>query len=109
VLALLLWSSGIKYGRDVSSGLPFLKVTSGTAIIRMRSSWGNSVDVGPGVEAVVIASADSKVTSQCEAGGKLTFVCPTEKNRFRPFGDGEIFLAIGTDTDRLPYERPAYK
>ncbi|HCB57546.1 MAG TPA: hypothetical protein DEP82_06340 [Arthrobacter bacterium] len=104
---------GPKDGRpiviDVVSGLPRLKVISGTAIIRMRSNWGNSIDVGPSAEAIVIAPADSKVTAECEEGGKLTLACPSEKNRLRPFGKGETFLATGTDADRNPYERPVYE
>lgn len=103
---------GPKDGRpiivDVGSGIPNLKVTSGTAIIRPRSHWGNSVDVGPGAEAILVAPADAKVTTRCDEGGKVTFVCPSPKNRFRPFGDGEIYLSTGTDSDRIPYERPDY-
>jgi hypothetical protein len=103
---------GPKDGRpiviDVTSGIPSLKVMSGTAIIRARSSWGNSIDVGPGAEAIIIAEASSKVTTKVDAGGKATFVCPTEKNWFRPHGDGEVLMATGTDTDRIPYERPVY-
>lgn len=94
---------------DVVSGLPRLKVTSGTAIIRPRSNWGNSVDVGPGAQAIIIGPSDSKITTECEKGGKVTFVSPSGKNRFRPFGDGEIFMSTGTDTDRVPYERPVYE
>ncbi|WP_139187261.1 hypothetical protein [Pseudarthrobacter chlorophenolicus] len=104
---------GPKDGRpivvDVTSGLPHLKVTSGTAIIRMRSGWGNSIDVGPGAEAIVLAAADTKVTTDCDEGGKLTLVCPSAKNRFRPFGKGEIYLSNGTDTDRIRYEHPVYE
>lgn len=104
---------GPKDGRpiivDVTSGIPSLKVTSGMAIIRMRSGWGNSLDVGPGAEAIIVAPSDAKTTSTCEEGGKLTFVCPTEKNRFRPFGDGEIYLSTGTDTDRIRYVKPVYE
>lgn len=104
---------GPKDGRpiivDVRSGIPSLKVVSGTAIIRPLSNWGNSVDVGPGAEAVIVADASYKITTRCDEGGKVTFVCPTEKNWFRPFGDGEIYLSTGTDTDRIPYERPDYK
>jgi hypothetical protein len=104
---------GPKDGRpivvDVTSGIPRLKVTSGTAIVRMRSGWGNSLDVGPGAKAIIVADASSKITTQVDAGGEATFVCPTEKNRFRPFGDGEIYLSTGTDTDRIPYERPVYE
>lgn len=103
---------GPKDGRpiivDIRSGIPNLKVTSGTAIIRPLSNWGNSVDVGPGAEAIIVADASYKITTRCDEGGKVTFVCPTEKNRFRPFGEGEIYLATGTDTDRIPYERPDY-
>lgn len=104
---------GPKDGRpiivDVCSGIPQLKVVSGTAIIRARSTWGNSVDIGPGAEAVIIGRTGDKITTRCEEGGKVTFVCPTEKNWFRPFGDGEILLSSGTDTDRIPYERPVYE
>lgn len=104
---------GPKDGRpiivDVTSGIPSLKVTSGKAIIRMRSSWGNSIDVGPGAEAVIVSPSDAKVTSQCEDGGKLTFVCPTEKNRFRPFGKGDIGMRYGTDSDRIKYVPPVYE
>lgn len=104
---------GPKDGRpiivDVASGIPSLKVTSGVAIIRARSNWGNSVDIGPGAEAIIIAPSDAKVTTSCDAGGKVTFVCPNSKNRFRPFGEGEILLSSGTDTDRIPYERPVYE
>jgi hypothetical protein len=103
---------GPKDGRpiivDVFSGIPSLKVMSGTALIRPRSNWGNSVDVGPGAEAVLVAPADAKVTTSVDEGGKATFVCPVGKNRFRPFGNGEIYLSTGTDTDRVPYERPVY-
>jgi hypothetical protein len=103
---------GPKDGRpiivDVTSGIPFLKVTSGTAIVRMRSGWGNSLDVGAGAKAIIIAEASSKVTTEVDAGGEVTFVCPTEKNWFRPHGEGAVFLATGTDTDRIPYERPVY-
>jgi hypothetical protein len=67
------------------------------------------VDVGPGAEAVIIADASYKITTRCDKGGKVTFVCPTEKNWFRPFGEGEIYLSTGTDTDRIPYERPVYE
>lgn len=102
---------GPKDGRpivvDVTSGLPSLKVTSGKAIVRLRSSWGNAVDVGPGAEAIIIAPADAKVTVDCQEGGKVTFVCPTAKNRGRLYGDGDIFVSYGTDTDRIRYERPA--
>lgn len=104
---------GPKDGRpiivDVGSGIPSLKVISGTAIIRMRSNWGNSIDVGPGAEAIIISPASAKVTAECEEGGKLTFVCPSEKNRFRPFGNGEIYLSTGTDTDRIRYVKPVYE
>lgn len=104
---------GPKDGRpiivDVVSGIPSLKVSSGTAIIRARSNWGNSVDIGPGAEAIIIGPADAKITTSCDAGGKVTFVSPSEKNRFRPFGDGEIFLSTGTDTDRIRYEKPVYE
>ena len=104
---------GPKDGRpiivDVTSGIPSLKVTSGIAIIRARSGWGNSVDIGPGAEAIIISPSDAKVTTTCDAGGKVTFVCPNSRNKFRPFGDGEIFLSTGTDTDRIPYERPVYE
>lgn len=104
---------GPKDGRpiivDVRSGIPNLKVVSGTAIVRPLSNWGNSVDVGPGAEAVIVADASYKVTTRCDEGGKVTFVCPTEKNRFRPLGDGEIFMATGTNADRVPYERPVYE
>jgi hypothetical protein len=104
---------GPKDGRpiivDVRSGIPNLKVASGTAIIRPLSTWGNSVDVGPGAEAIIVADASYKITTRCDKGGKVTFVCPTEKNWFRPFGDGEILMATGTDTDRIPYERPVYE
>lgn len=103
---------GPKDGRpiivDVRSGIPNLKVASGTAIIRPLSNWGNSVDVGPGAEAIIVADASYKITTRCDKGGKVTFVCPTEKNRFRPFGDGEIYLSTGTDTDRIPYERATF-
>jgi hypothetical protein len=102
---------GPKDGRpiivDITSGIPSLKVTSGTAIIRPRSGWGNSVDVGPGAEAIIIAPADSKVTTECEEGGKVTFVCPSPTNRFRPYGKGEVYLSTGTDSDRVPYDRAA--
>lgn len=104
---------GPKDGRpiivDVTSGLPFLKVTSGTAIVRMRSNHGNSLDIGPGAQAIIIGPANAKITTQCDEGGKVTFVSPSAKNRFRPFGDGEIYLSIGTDTDRIPYVRPVYE
>lgn len=104
---------GPKDGRpiivDIGSGIPNLKVVSGTAIIRPRSSWGNSVDVGPGAEAVIIGPSNAKITTRCDEGGKVTFVCPTEKNRFRPFGDGEIYLSVGTDTDRIRYVKPVYE
>lgn len=104
---------GPKDGRpiivDVCSGIPSLKVTSGTAIIRARSTWGNSVDVGPGAEAIIIGPSGSKITTSCDEGGKVTFVSPSEKNRFRPFGDGEIYLSTGTDTDRIRYEKPVYE
>lgn len=103
---------GPKDGRpiiiDISSGIPSLKVMSGTALIRPRSNWGNSVDVGAGAEAVLVAPADAKVTTSVDEGGTATFVCPESKNRFRPYGDGDIYLSTGTDTDRVPYERPAY-
>lgn len=104
---------GPKDGRpivvDVTSGLPSLKVISGTAIIRPRSSWGNSVDVGPGAEAIIIGPPDAKITTNCDEGGKVTFVCASAKNRFRPFGKGEIYLSTGTDTDRIRYEHPVYE
>jgi hypothetical protein len=104
---------GPKDGRpivvDVTSGIPRLKVTSGTAIVRMRSNWGNSIDVGPGAEAIIIADASHKITTEVDAGGKVTFVCPTEKNWFRPHGEGEVLMVTGTDTDRVPYERPVYE
>ncbi|HEX9086148.1 MAG TPA: hypothetical protein VF867_01315 [Arthrobacter sp.] len=104
---------GAKDGRpvivDILSGMPRLKVTSGTAVIRPRSGWGNSVDVGAEGEAVMIAPSSSKVTTECEEGGKVTFVCPNSKNRFRPFGKGEILLSSGTDTDRIPYVAPVYE
>ncbi|GAA4032625.1 hypothetical protein GCM10023063_14900 [Arthrobacter methylotrophus] len=104
---------GPKDGRpiivDVCSGIPNLKVVSGTAIIRARSNWGNSMDIGTGAEAVIVSSAGYKITTRCDKGGKVTFVCPTEKNRFRPFGYGEILLSTGTDTDRIPYGRPVYE
>lgn len=103
---------GPKDGRpiiiDVVTGIPSLKVMSGTALVRPRSGWGNSVDVGPGAAAVLVAPADAKVTTSVDAGGRATFVCPVPKNRFRPFGNGEIYLSTGTDTDRVPYERPVY-
>lgn len=102
---------GPKDGRpivvDVTSGLPSLKVTSGKAIVRLRSGWGNAVDVGPGAEAVIIAPADAKVTVDCQEGGKVTFVCPTANNRGRLYGDGDIFVSFGTDTDRIRHKRPA--
>lgn len=104
---------GPKDGRpiivDVFSGIPSLKVMSGAAIVRPRSNWGNSVNVGAGAEAILVAPSDAKVTTECDEGGKVTFVCPNSKNRFRPHGDGEIFLSSGTDTDRIPYERPVYE
>jgi len=94
---------------DTLSGMPHLKVTSGTAIIRPRSVWGNSVDAGAGAEAVLVAPSDAKVTTECDEGGKVTFVCPNSKNRFRPHGRGEILLSSGTDTDRIPYVAPVYE
>ncbi|WP_230854516.1 hypothetical protein [Arthrobacter terrae] len=103
---------GPKDGRpivvDVVSGLPRLKVMSGTAIVRMRSNWGNAVDVGQGAKAIIIAPAETKTTIECDKGGTAILVSPSAKNRLRPFGDGEIFVSTGTDTDRIPYERPVY-
>ncbi|WP_427019394.1 hypothetical protein ACQCSX_22135 (plasmid) [Pseudarthrobacter sp. P1] len=100
---------GPKDGRpiivSISSGLPRLKVTSGTAIIRADSRWGNSVSVGPGAEAIIIADADSKVTTEVDPGGKATFVCASANNRFHayPRGDAIVDLSHGTDTDRIRY------
>lgn len=93
---------------DMPTGHPFLKVVSGTAIIRPRSGWGNSVDVGAGAEAILVAPENAKVTTEVDEGGTAVFVCPVPKNRFRPYGKGTVYLSTGTDTDRVPYERPVY-
>lgn len=86
----------------VSSGIPFLKVTSGKAIIYADSSWGNSVEVADGAEAIVVASPDRKVTVGVDEGGKAAQVCSSTENRMRshthdrsevPFRLGEISAA----------------
>ena len=95
---------------EVTSGLPRLRVSSGRAVIAADSGWGNSVTVGPGAEAIVISSPESKVTVTVEDGGYAAFLCTSEKNRFRayPEGDGRVDVMYGTDPERRPYERSVH-
>ena len=102
---------GPKDGRPIvlnlHSGIPYLRVASGKAIILADSSWGNSIDVADGAEATVIASRDTKTSVDVAEGGKATLVSDTEKNRFREFGKGEIIVDYGQPGGPAPYVHPA--
>lgn len=81
----------------IDSGIPMLKVTHGKAIIFADSSWGNSVEVAAGAEAVVYGRPDVKITASVEAGGKLLAVCPEAENRFYAYGAGAIETRFGPE------------
>lgn len=94
---------------DLHSGIPGLLVTSGKAVIRADSSWGNSINVAEGAEAVIVADPGSKVTVEVAPGGKATLVSTSTKNRFRPHGAGDIQVKYGPDAEAEPYIRPVYE
>ena len=94
---------------DLHSGIPGLLVTSGKAVIRADSSWGNSINVADGAEAVIVADPGSKVTVEVAAGGKATLMSTSTTNRFRVHGDGDIQVQYGPDAEPEPYVRPVYE
>ena len=96
---------------DITAGLPSLRVTSGLAVIAADSRSGNSITVGPGAEAVIVSSPQSRVNVTVEDDGYAVFMCTSENNRFRayPEGDGRIDVMYGSDPERRPYESPEHR
>jgi hypothetical protein len=102
-------ADGRPLGIQIHTGMPRLHVSSGKAVIRADSSWGNSIDVGPGAEAVIVADPRSKVTVEVGAGGKATLISTATENRFRVHGDGDIQVQYGPGAEPEPYVRPVFE
>lgn len=102
-------SDGRPIAINLHSGIPGLNVSSGKAVIRADSPWGNSINVAEGAEAVIVADPGSKVTVEVAAGGKATLVSTSATNKFRPHGDGDIQVKYGPDAEAEPYVRPVYE
>jgi hypothetical protein len=84
------------------------RLASGKAVIRADSSAGNSLTIGPGAEAILIASPDAHVTVHVEDGGHAIFQCEKEPYRFLAFteGSGRVDVQYGGAEPR-PYARRA--
>lgn len=81
----------------IDSGIPRLQVTRGKAIIFADSTWGNSVHVAAGAEAVVFGHPGVKITVSVEEGGELSAICPEAENRFFAYGRGTIEKHFGPE------------
>ncbi|WP_150109921.1 hypothetical protein [Crystallibacter crystallopoietes] len=68
---------------ELAAGKPNLKATSGTAIIRANSVWGNSITVAEGATAVVVAEASSKVHVTVEGGSHAVCVMTRRPRHLR--------------------------
>lgn len=66
-----------------------LNVTSGKAIITVRSEGGAAVKVAAGAEAVIVASNFSPVAVHLEEGAKATLMAGSGNNRFTVTGSEE--------------------
>lgn len=65
----------------VWSGIPFLRIESGSVTVTFRSSLGNSLTMAPGAGAhVIVPSADTKVTITGDTTN-LTLDIPSGKHR----------------------------
>ena len=80
---------------DVRGGMFRLKVTSGHAIIRSDSAFGNVVEVAPGARATVLVEPGRKLSSSAAPESELDIYAGPEARGYQHVADGAKVTACG--------------
>lgn len=83
---------------NLSSGVSYLRVTSGKAIIFAGTISSNTIEVADGAEAIICAGSYTNVKVGARTGSTVTLVCNSDENKI------DVWDTSGTVTKRFDPE-----